>query len=67
VRDERGSLVIGLQEQVANHSKRRWSKAWVVSVTEKASQGFRCGTGGLSTSELPFKCRKWSNDTETGE
>jgi hypothetical protein len=20
-----------------------------------------------STSELPFKCRKWSNDTETGE
>ena len=38
-------LAIGLQEQVANHRKRRRSKAWVVSVTEKASQGVRCGTG----------------------
>ena len=45
MRDEGGSLAIGLQEQVANHRKRRWSKAWVVSVTEKASQGVRCGTG----------------------
>jgi len=29
---------IGLQERVANHRKRRWSKAKVVSVTEKALQ-----------------------------
>src|SRR5262249_2080495 len=45
VRDEGGSLAIGLQEQVANHRKRRWSKAWVVSVTEKASQGLSGGRG----------------------
>jgi hypothetical protein len=45
VRDEGRSLAIGLQEQVANHRKRRGSKARVVSVTEKASQGVRCGTG----------------------
>jgi hypothetical protein len=35
VGDEGRPLAIGLQEQVANHRKRRWSKAWVVSVTEK--------------------------------
>jgi hypothetical protein len=28
--------VIGLQEQIANHHKRPWSKALVVSVMEKA-------------------------------
>jgi hypothetical protein len=37
VRDEGRSLAIGLQEQVANHRKRRAAKARVVSVTEKAS------------------------------
>ena len=45
VRDEGRSIAIGLQERVANHRKRRGSKARVVSVTEKASQGVRCGTG----------------------
>ena len=37
VRDEGRPLAIGLQEQVANHRKRLWSKAMVVSVPEKAS------------------------------
>jgi hypothetical protein len=45
VGDEGRSLAIGLQEQVANHRKRLWSKAWVVSVTEKASKDVRCGIG----------------------
>ena len=40
VRDEGRPLAIGLQEQVANHRKRLWTKAMVVSVTEKASR--RC-------------------------
>jgi hypothetical protein len=41
VRDGGRSPAIGLQERVANHRKRRWSKAGVVSVTEKALQGVR--------------------------
>ena len=35
MRDEGSPLAIGLQEQVANHRKQHWSKASVVSVTEK--------------------------------
>ena len=38
VRDGGRSPAIGLQERVANHRMRRWSKARVVSVTEKALQ-----------------------------
>jgi len=38
-------LPIGLQERVANHRKRRWSKAGVVSVTEKVLKGVRWETG----------------------
>ena len=45
VGDEGRSLAIGLQERVANHRKRRGSKARVVSVTEKAPRGIRCGMG----------------------
>ena len=41
VRDGGRSPAIGLQERVANHRKRRWSKARVVSVTEKALKGVR--------------------------
>ena len=41
VRDGGWSPAIGLQERVANHRKRRWSKARVVSVTEKARKGVR--------------------------
>jgi hypothetical protein len=45
VRDGGRPPAIGLQEQVANHRKRRGSKARVVSVTEKAPQGVRWETG----------------------
>ena len=36
-RDEGRPFALGLQEQGANHRKRRWSKALVVSITEKSS------------------------------
>jgi len=55
-----------LQEQVANRRKRRGSKARVVSVTEKASERRQVGDRKANTSELPFKCRKCSDDVETG-
>lgn len=42
-------LAIGLQEQVANHHRRRWSKARVVSAMEKASEDVRCETGRRTT------------------
>ena len=41
VRDGGWPPATGLQEQVANHRKRRGSKARVVSVTEKAPRGVR--------------------------
>lgn len=37
IRDEGSPLAFGLQEQDANHRKRRLSKTLVVSITEKAS------------------------------
>ena len=49
---------IGLQEQVANHRKRRGSKARVVSVTEKAPPRRQVGDRKANTRELPLKCRK---------
>ena len=67
MRDGGGPPAIGLQEQVANRRKRRGSKARVVSVTEKASERRQVGDGKANTSELPFKCRKCSDDVETGE
>src|SRR5271166_4493869 len=67
VRDGGWSPAISLQERVANHRKRRWSKARVVSVTEKALQRRQVGDRKANTSEPPFKCRKRSDDVETGE
>ena len=67
VRDGGRSPAIGLQERVANHRKRRWSKARVVSVTEKALQRRQVGDRKANTREPPFKCRKCSDDVETGE
>ena len=49
VRDGGRPPAIGLQEQVANHRKRRGSKARVVSVTEKAPRGVRWETGRRTT------------------
>lgn len=65
VRDEGRPLAIGLQEQIANHRKRLGSKAPVVSVTEKVPSGIRYEPMKTNTSELPFKCRKCSDDIKT--
>jgi hypothetical protein len=54
-------LAIGLQEQVANHHKRRWSKALVVSVMEKAPQGVRYGIGRRTT----VNCRSSVESTQS--
>lgn len=54
-------LAIGLQEQVANHHKRRWPKARVVSVMEKASEDVRCGSGRRTT----VNCRSSVESTQT--
>jgi len=35
MKDEGRPFAVGLQELIANHCKRHWSKAIVVSVTEK--------------------------------
>lgn len=53
-------LAIGLQERVANHHKRHWSKAFVVSVMEKAPQGVRYGTGRRTT----VNCRSSVESTQ---
>ena len=53
MRDGGRPPAIGLQEQVANHRKRRGSKARVVSVTEKAPRGVRWETGRRT----PVNCR----------
>lgn len=58
--------MIGLQEQVANHRKRLGSKALVVSVAEKASSDVRCESKKANNRELPFNCRNYKNDVETG-
>ena len=39
-RDEGRSLAAGLRRQAANHRKRLWSRAMVVSVMEKAKLDF---------------------------
>src|SRR5271166_6003803 len=67
VRDGGWSPAIGLQERIANHRKRRWSKAGVLSVTEKAPRRRQVGDRKANTREPPFKCRKRSDDVETGE
>src|SRR6478672_1203741 len=67
VRDGGWPPATGLQEQVANRRKRRGSKARVVSVTEKASERRQVGDRKANTSELPSKCRKQSDEVETGE
>jgi hypothetical protein len=53
-------LAIGLQEQVANHHKRRWPKAWVVSVMEKASADVRYESGRRTT----VNCRSSVESTQ---
>ena len=61
VGDEGRPLAIGLQEQVANHHERHWSKALVVSVMEKAPSGVRYGLGRRTT----VNCRSSVESTQT--
>jgi hypothetical protein len=61
VRDGGRPPAIGLQEQIANHRKRRGSKARVVSVTEKAPRGVRWETGRRT----PVNCRSSVESAQT--
>lgn len=54
-------LAIGLQELVANRHKRHWSKAFVVSVVEKASTDVRCESERRTT----VNCRSSVETTQT--
>ena len=66
-RDEGRSLETGLQEQVSNHRKLRWSRARVVSVTEKGRIRFcQVWFKETSESEPPMTCRKRRDDVKTG-
>ncbi len=56
-----------LENRLLKKRKRRWSKARVVSVTEKALQRRQVGDRKANTREPPYKCRKLSDDVETGE
>ena len=61
MRDGGRPPAIGLQEQVANHRKRRGSKSRVVSVTEKAPRGVRWETGRRTT----VNCRSSVESAQT--
>ena len=63
MRDGGWSPAIGLQERVANHRKRRWSKAGVVSVTEKALQRRQVGDRKANTREPPLECSESAQTT----
>ena len=64
---EKRPPAIGLQEQIANHRKRLWSKAMDVSVTEKASLRRQVWIKKTNASEPLLNCRKLRDDVETGE
>lgn len=53
-------LAIGLQERIANHHKRLWPKAWVVSVMEKVAGGIRYGLERRTT----VNCRSSVESTQ---
>jgi hypothetical protein len=69
VEDERKQfrpLALGLQEQGANHRVRLGPKAPVVSVAEKVPrEAFRWEPTKANIREVPFNCRKHSDDVET--
>jgi len=67
VRDGSRPPAIGLQEQIANHRKRLWSRAMVVSVTEKVLQKHQVWIRKTNAREPPLKCRKSSDGVEIGE
>ena len=58
VGDGSRSPAIGLQERVANHHKRLWSRAMVVSVMEKVLKKHQVWIKETNEREPPLKCRK---------
>lgn len=57
-----------MQVEASNHRKRLWSKAMVVSVTEKAERGLcQVSVMETNTSESLIKCRKRREATKTRE
>ena len=67
MRDGSRSPAIGLQEQIANHRKRLWSRVMVVSVTEKVSERNQVWIKKTNASEPPHKCRNDQTASKTGE
>jgi hypothetical protein len=56
-----------MQVEASNHRKRLWSKAMVVSVTEKAEQRLcQVSVMETNTSESLIKCRKRREAIKTG-
>ena len=61
-------LAVGVQAQAANRLERRWSRAGVVSVKEKARQDrVRCELERRAKANLTMKCRNSMDDVKTGE
>ena len=63
---EERPLGTGVQAQVPNHLKLRWSKARVVSVQEKARRTRQVRVKETSGSEPLMTCRKGRDDVKTG-
>ena len=66
MRDEGGPLGTGVQAQVPNHLKLRWSKARVVSVQGKARRTRQVRVKETSGSEPLMTCRIGRDDVKTG-
>lgn len=61
-------LAAGVQALAANRLERRWSRAKVVSVKEKARRDrVRCELERRAKANLPMKCRNSMDDVKTGE
>ena len=66
MRDGSRSPAIGLQEKIANHRKRLWSRVMVVSVTEKVPERHQVWIKKTNASELPRKCRNGKTASKPG-
>ena len=67
IRDEGRPLGAAIQVEAPNHRKLLWSKAMVVSVTEKAKLDFvRCVPMETNNSEPLITCRKRRDVIKTG-
>ncbi|ATY86096.1 hypothetical protein CVV65_15145 [Kyrpidia spormannii] len=67
IEDEGRPLEVAMQVEASNHRKLLWSKAMVVSVTEKARPDLvRCVPMETNTSEPLITCRKRRDVIKTG-